>query len=175
MSNERSPRDVCSITIGIRGLIGRSPVYERGGVWGTGRFPTLSERRGYAGETWFPPRSFAERERCSCRLLAAGGPQLRVGFGLFLVRGPELLSRLRDLRGDRLDVGGEPVECRPQAQVLADRLLLAMRPDVRDELIRFLARVLGLLPQVRLDLGVRDLDPGTLRERLERELARDGD
>jgi hypothetical protein len=30
--------------------------YERGGVWGTGRFPTLSERRGHAGETGFPPR-----------------------------------------------------------------------------------------------------------------------
>ena len=34
---------------------------ERGGVWGTGRFPTLS-RRGHAGETWFPPRERAEGE-----------------------------------------------------------------------------------------------------------------
>ena len=35
-------------------LTGRFPAGERGGVWGTGRFPTLSGRRGHAGETWFP-------------------------------------------------------------------------------------------------------------------------
>src|SRR3990172_7966898 len=57
-------------------LIGRSPVYERGGVWGAGRFPTLSGRRGQTqlsqgsvaeknGETWFPPRTRAGGERCS--------------------------------------------------------------------------------------------------------------
>ena len=34
-------------------------------MWGTGRFPTLSRRRGHAGETWFPPRTRAEGERCS--------------------------------------------------------------------------------------------------------------
>src|SRR5688572_11511466 len=45
--------------------MGRSPAHERGGVWGTGRFPTLSGIRGYAGETWFPPRPRAEGERCS--------------------------------------------------------------------------------------------------------------
>src|SRR5687768_5398146 len=47
-------------------LMSRSPAYERGGVWGTGRFPTLSGRRGHVGETWFPPRPRAEGERCSC-------------------------------------------------------------------------------------------------------------
>src|SRR5262245_27411465 len=40
--------------------------HERGGVAGTGRFPTLSRRRGHAGETWFPPRTRAVGERCSC-------------------------------------------------------------------------------------------------------------
>src|SRR5918995_5971238 len=34
--------------------------YELGGVWGTGRFPTFSKRRGHAGETGFPPRPRAE-------------------------------------------------------------------------------------------------------------------
>src|SRR5512132_3351132 len=38
---------------------------ERGGVWGTGRFPTFSRRRGLVGETWFPPRTRAEGERWS--------------------------------------------------------------------------------------------------------------
>src|SRR5688572_10278815 len=51
-----------------RMLIGRSPADERGGVWGTGRFPTTSRRRGFAGETWFPPRTRARGERCSWRI-----------------------------------------------------------------------------------------------------------
>src|SRR6185312_2518371 len=38
---------------------------ERGGVWGTGRFPTGSEEGGPVGETWFPPRRRAGGERCS--------------------------------------------------------------------------------------------------------------
>src|SRR5207342_111917 len=42
-----------------------SPPHERGRVWGTGRFPTLSGRRGLAGETWLPPRTRAEGECCS--------------------------------------------------------------------------------------------------------------
>src|SRR3970282_1977533 len=105
MSNERSPREVCWITIGINGLMGWSPAHERGGVWGTGRFPTTSRRRGHAGETWFPPRSFAESERCSCRLLAAGGPQLRVALGLFLVGCPKLLSRRGEVGRDGSHIG----------------------------------------------------------------------
>jgi hypothetical protein len=31
-------------------LIDDSSVDERGGVWGTGRFPTISGRRGHTGE-----------------------------------------------------------------------------------------------------------------------------
>src|SRR5688500_3832128 len=46
-------------------LTGGSPVRERGGAWGTGRFPTIARRRGRAGETWFPPGPRAEGERCS--------------------------------------------------------------------------------------------------------------
>src|SRR4249920_865677 len=56
---------------------------ERGGVWGTGRFPTFSRRRGQnqfshaqsslartlgaekQGETWFPPRTQADGARWS--------------------------------------------------------------------------------------------------------------
>src|SRR5438132_13240793 len=141
MSNERSPRDVCSMTIGMRGLTGRPPAYERGGAWGTGSFPTSSERRGLGcpfarqesapakscrrktGETWFPPRTRAECERCSCRLLAAGGPQLRVGFRLFLVGCPELLARARELGRDPRDGGREHVESLAQPEILPDRLL----------------------------------------------------
>src|SRR3970040_3149261 len=126
MSNERSPREVCSMTIGMRGLIGRPPTYERGGVWGTGRFPTLSRRTGHAGETWFPPRQRDEIERCSCWLLAAGGPQLRVPLCFFLVRCPKLVARRRQLRRDRLYIRDQPIESCAQAEVLPDRLLLAV-------------------------------------------------
>src|SRR5688572_10358698 len=49
--------------------MGQDLAHERGGVWGTGRFPTLSRRRGYVGETWFPPRTRAEGERWSFRAL----------------------------------------------------------------------------------------------------------
>src|SRR6188508_2419151 len=52
----------------VRVLMGVLLAHERGGVWGTGRFPTLSRRRGRAGETWFPPRTRAEGERWSCAL-----------------------------------------------------------------------------------------------------------
>ena len=49
-----------------RRLIGQPKLaYERGGVWGTGRFPTSSRRRGLVGETWFPPRERAAGERSS--------------------------------------------------------------------------------------------------------------
>src|SRR5919106_6575239 len=52
-------------------LMGRPAAHERGGVWGTGRFPTLSRRRGHQGETWFPSasrwRPRAGGERCSLR------------------------------------------------------------------------------------------------------------
>src|SRR5918999_1308703 len=66
----------------IRGLIGRTLAYERGGVWGTGRFPTLSRRRGHVGETWFPPRTRAEGERWSLRrdLLEDLQDPVRVGL-----------------------------------------------------------------------------------------------
>ena len=132
MSNERSPREVCSITIGINGLM--------------------------AG------------------LLAAGGPQLRVGRRLLLVGRPELVARLGDLGRDRLDVRDEAVERGAQPEILADRLLLAVRPDVLDDPFDvLLAGGLGLLADVRLDFVVRHLDPGALGERLERELARDRD
>src|SRR5919106_363789 len=48
-------------------LTGRPPACERGeGVWGNREVPPQSRRRGYVGETWFPPRKRAEGERRSC-------------------------------------------------------------------------------------------------------------
>ena len=43
--------------------------YERGGAWGTGRFPTSLREKGHAGETGFPPRPRAAGEWWSRGLL----------------------------------------------------------------------------------------------------------
>src|SRR4029453_1459201 len=106
MSNERSPRDVCSITIGINGLM-QSPCFRSGsGAW---------------------------------------GPQLRLGFGGFLVGTPGRVARLGLPERDRLDRGRDPVEGRAQAQVLAQVLLPAVLPQILDHLVGVLAGRLGLL------------------------------
>src|SRR3990170_8755484 len=110
------------------------------------------------------------------RMAAAGGPQLRVPLGFLLVGCPELVSRSRELGCDRLDVRDEAVERGPQAEILPDRLLLPVCPHVLEEAVWVvLAGRLRLLAEVRLHVLVRDLDPGALGERLERELARDRD
>src|SRR5262245_46646625 len=88
------------------GLICRSPADERGGVWGTWGSPTLSERRGQAGEAWFSPPTRAARRAFSsgaessatarilldCRLqslLAEVGPERLVEDELRVRRLPE--------------------------------------------------------------------------------------
>ena len=63
------------------------PVYERGGVWGTGRFPTLSRRRGlrrrkHGFRSPFRWRTRAKGERCSCRRQPSAGEVPSLGVGL---------------------------------------------------------------------------------------------
>src|SRR5688572_32916109 len=77
-------------------LIVRSPDDERGRVWGTGRYPTLSKRRGHAGKTWFPPRPRTKGERCSRATLE----RPRVVDAARRVR-----NGLQTLRRDRLAAG----------------------------------------------------------------------
>src|SRR4249920_3874880 len=63
-----TPMSRSVVCLGSSRLMGQPPAAdERGGVWGTGRFPTISGRRGHAGETWFPPRrTRAVGGRSSC-------------------------------------------------------------------------------------------------------------
>src|SRR5215211_5833193 len=97
MSNARSPREVCSTTIGTSGLTvlasfrlsGANPAYER-------------LRRAYPldrGES-----SNGRRPANPVRRLASGGPEAarRGLLGLVRARGPELVARLRLLDRDRL-------------------------------------------------------------------------
>ena len=130
MSNDRSPRDVCSITMGISGLI-RSPCC---------RVSTTSSRLG--------------------------------GFSLSGVQSVSRASASSVEIG--LHVRGEPVERGPEPEILAQRLLVAVRPDVADRPPRRrLPGRLGLLADELLDVVVGDLDARLLGDRLERELARD--
>src|SRR5206468_2322004 len=106
----------------------------------------------------------------SCRLLAAGGPQFRLGLRGFLVGRPDLVAGLRELGRDRLDLLDEAVERRTHPEVLAQRLLAAVRPDVLDHLLGVLALRLGLLAYERLDLVVADVDAQPVGQRVEGDL-----
>src|SRR5215213_4888590 len=112
MSNDRSPRDVCSITIGMRGLM----------------------------SGW---------------LLAAGGPQFRLGLLLFLFGCPDSLARLRLLQRNPLDLGRHAVEGLGEAQVLALGLVDAAGARLLDHFLRLLEALVKRL----VDLVVADLDP----------------
>src|SRR3954447_3662477 len=94
MSNDRSPRDVCSITIGINGLI------------------------------WL--------------LSASGGPQFRVGLGLFLVGCPDCLARGRPPGPGPLDVGCDQVEGAGESHRLALGFVGAGLAGLLDDLVAVL-------------------------------------
>src|SRR3954453_12625135 len=94
MSKDRSPREVCSITIGINGLI------------------------------WL--------------LSASGGPQFRVGLGLFLVGCPDCLARGRLLGRDPLDVGCDQVERARESHRLTLGFIGARLAGLLDDLVAVL-------------------------------------
>src|SRR5439155_19441289 len=85
---------------------------------------------------------------------AAGGPQLRLGLGFFLVGSPDLLAGLRLLRRNALHLGCDAVERAGEAYGLALRFVGA-------GLLRLLDHDLGILeaiPEGRVDLLVGNLD-----------------
>src|SRR6478735_4515492 len=142
MSNARSPREVCSTTIGMLGLI-RCSFRERvpSGRWWLGRGrPRQGGRSGARGGAAGSRR-------------APGRPQLRRlgGLGLVLVRRPDRLARLGQLRRDRLDLGGDPVDRLLHAQVVADAVGAAGLDELLDVLL-----FLALLAKLLADVVVRD-------------------
>src|SRR5688572_20505377 len=70
----------------------------RGGVWGTGRFRTLSGRRGLVRETWFPRRERAAGERRSSGAHATRASDAVGASDPPSLRGPERLERRRVAR-----------------------------------------------------------------------------
>src|SRR5436190_15475919 len=105
----------------------------------------------------------------SCGLLAAGGPQFRLGLGLFLVGCPDRLASLRLLERNSLDLGRDPIEGRLQPQALAFLFERAARPELLKHALRFRESLLHGL----LDPLAADLDAELVRSRVEDELARD--
>src|SRR6266487_256600 len=124
MSNERSPREVCSITIGINGLM----------------------------SGW---------------LLATGGPQFRVGLGIFLVGRPDLLAGLRLFGRNALDLDGDPVESAREAHRLTLRLVDAGATSLLDHFLG----VLEAIPERLVDLLVGHFDGELVGGGLEQGLA----
>src|SRR5215210_6940903 len=99
MSNDRSPRDVCSITIGINGLIG-APLNFWRVDWSfqtaTGRSPCCLKVTPQAVSLTLAP---------CCR-----GPQFRLLGWLFLFGCPDCLAGLSLLRRNPLDFLRDPVQ-----------------------------------------------------------------
>src|SRR5919109_5351721 len=81
----------------------------------------------------------------SCWLLAAGGPQFRLGRLGFLVGGPDALARARDISRDALRFGRDAVERLAEAQVAAKRLMAVAREDLLNGLGGIVSVHLGLL------------------------------
>src|SRR5262245_24053445 len=139
MSNERSPREVCSITIGINGLMASPLTFSRLG-WSFQR----AARAKPSGVTVTP---HAE----SPWLLAGGGPQFRLGRLRFLVGGPDLLAGAHILGRDALRLRRDAVERLAQAQVVAQHLLAAGVEHLLDRLFGIVLGELCLLADQLLD------------------------
>src|SRR5919108_3471653 len=138
MSKARSPRDVCSMTMGTRGLMRGSYLMQ------------------------------APLAACTRRFLwgCLGGPQFRRGLGFFLLGRPDALARTRELDGDRLDVFHDAVEGLLQPQVGSETLVAAAVPELCDHLVGVLARPLRLLADERAHLLVVDLEAELVLDRL---------
>ncbi len=77
-SSRSSSQGELSPTCRVVALTGRSSARERGGVWGTGRFPALSERRGLAwGNLVSVSPSLANASRRRALLTRARAPSRR--------------------------------------------------------------------------------------------------
>ena len=114
------------------------------------------------------PRGLLDHHRDStgsCRLLAAGSPQFRRLSG-FSFSGVQMLSRgAGKLDGNGLDVAGEAVERRAQAQVLAQPLVAAGLAQTRDRLVEVVVERSSTCSRTTsLDLVVRDGDAGPGRQ-----------
>src|SRR3954451_8005894 len=130
MSNARSPREVCSTTIGTSGLT----------VLASFRFERSSPAQVHVG--WEPGDSLAIAGGRKTRLpaslnltSAARRPELARAAGLLAARGPQLLARLPLLDGDRLGGVGDEIERLALGEVLLERVDPAARLEPLEQLL----------------------------------------
>src|SRR6266511_54745 len=139
MSNERSPREVCLITIGISGLM-RAPRRRllppsearlrrrltplaagccAGVAWPYQLYCPARRRLASLARSVRGTRLLFQLTHASHGLLASGGPQLRIAGRLLLLGRPQLLTRARQIDGDRPHVGDDLIKRLSQAEILA--------------------------------------------------------
>src|SRR5947209_14470722 len=119
MSNARSPREVCSTTMGTSGLIVLASFASSGGFLHGSNVPGAG-RRARAPGRWGPrARPPPERDRG----LGARRPDLAGALaGLLAAGGPELLARLGLLDGDRHSLAHEQLRGLAGGDVVAHAL-----------------------------------------------------
>src|SRR2546430_11660174 len=147
MSNDRSPREVCSITMGINGLMSGWLLRRR-----------LRCRPPEAGPA-APARPSS----------ATGGPQFRLGGWLFLVGRPDGFAGSGLLGRDALDLDDSAVEGAGKAHAFALRVVRTRLACLLDDLVRLFEAVAEGL----VDLLVRNLDPELVGGGFEHELTGD--
>src|SRR3954447_7256133 len=137
MSKARSPRDVCSTTMGTSGLmllaLFRSSIrIPAGGPHGVGDGSKEPTNRLFADSALSGHRASA-----GAGSLRTRGPELLSGaFRLALVGRPQLVADAGLLGRDRLGVVGEELDRGPLGQVLADLVEPARLLEALAELLR---------------------------------------
>src|SRR3954452_22592578 len=155
MSNARSPRDVCSTTMGTSGLM-LLALFRLVGSIPSGRASLAMGSGRPAG-----PRAVDCRlSTVDSRLRIRRPDLLRRRFLLLFLRRPELVARLRLIDRDRLRALDEDVDRLAHGHVLAKEVVAALLLHAVERLPDLLvARVAGGLAQRLEQLVVGDLDP----------------
>src|ERR671933_2665318 len=110
----------------------------------------------------------------SCGLLHSRGPDLRIGCGLFLLGGPQLVTRMGELDGNSLDTVRDDVERLSEAQIAAELVERAVLTKGGERLVGVLPRLGRLFADERLEILVGHFDAFLRRDRVEDELTLHG-
>src|SRR5829696_2496509 len=169
MSKARSPRDVCSTTMGTRGLIGRAVYRSALASPRPARPPATAASRSTTATTAKTRRRASATRRPELAGLLRGGLLGPRRLALALLRGPDLLARRGAVHGDRLRGLGDHLGRLAHPDVVAKQRVTARLAQTGEQLLR---RVLTLAGSNRLDqVLVRWLDRLGVGDRREHGLA----
>src|SRR4051794_846300 len=160
MSNARSPRDVCSTTMGTSGLIDLA-------------FLCVAGRDSFRGRAECP--SCGESSECPVSALRPRSPELARSRPRLLALGsPEFVARFGLLDRDRLGLLGQQIERATSRHIAVQRLLAAGAAQALEQLRGRRLLALGRRRKRLLELLVGGLDPLGLDDRGEDRLAAKG-